>query len=132
MNIQRLSESLYHIWKLRLEGQLTFAHGNNPDYLPASIFEEVVKHTRIVEDELNSVFFTREVSAKFDKAVAEIKFKMPYVKSINRSGLFVHPIVGNKEEVERRREMINTNIKSLKLKRQYIELLNKEFRNAFQ
>lgn len=132
MNIQRLSESLYHIWKLRLEGQLTFAHGNNPDYLPASIFEEVVKHTRIVEDELNSVFFTREVSAKFDKAVAEIKFKMPYVKSINRSGLFVHPIVGNKEEVERRREMINTSIKSLKLKRQYIELLNKEFRNAFQ
>uniref|UniRef100_A0AAU8GFT0 Uncharacterized protein n=2 Tax=unclassified Rosemountvirus TaxID=2738372 RepID=A0AAU8GFT0_9CAUD len=132
MNIQRLSESLYHIWKLRLEGQLTFAHGNNPDYLPASIFEEVVQHTRIVEDELNSVFFTREVSAKFDKAVAEIKFKMPYVKSINRSGLFVHPIVGNKEEVERRREMINTNIKSLKLKRQYIELLNKEFRNAFQ
>lgn len=132
MNIQRLSESLYHIWKLRLEGQLTFAHGNNPDYLPASIFEEVVKHTRIVEDELNSVFFTREVSAKFDKAVAEIKFKMPYVKSINRSGLFVYPIVGNKEEVKRRREMINTNIKSLKLKRQYIELLNKEFRNAFQ
>lgn len=132
MNIQRLSESLYHIWKLRLEGQLIFTHGTNPDYLPSSLFEEVVHHTRIVEQELNSVFFTREVSAKFDKAVAEIKFKMPYVKSINRSGLFVHPLVGTTEERERRRNMIESNIKSLSLKRKYINMMNEEFRNAFQ
>ncbi|XAG95390.1 hypothetical protein SOI901_5 [Erwinia phage SOI901] len=132
MNIQRLSESLYHIWKLRLEGQITFAHGNNPDYLPASLFEQVLQHTRIVEQELNSVFFTRAVSDRFDKAVAELKFRIPYIRSINRSGLFVHPIVGTPSEVERRRELIKNTISSLSAKKQYIEVLNKELRNAFQ
>lgn len=132
MNIQRLSESLYHIWKLRLEGQITFAHGNNPDYLPASLFEQVLQHTRIVEQELNSVFFTRAVSDRFDKAVAELKFRIPYIRSINRSGLFVHPIVGTPSEIERRRELIKTTISSVSAKKQYIEVLNKELRNAFQ
>lgn len=132
MNIQRLSESLYNIWKLRLEGQLTFSHGNNPDYLPASLFEEVVQHTRIVEQELNTVFFTRAVSDRFDKAVAELKFRIPYIKTINRSGLFVLPIVGTPSEIERRRESIKTAISSLSAKKKYIEVLNKELRNAFQ
>lgn len=132
MNIQRLSESLYHIWRLRLEGQITFAHGNNPDYLPASLFEEVVKQTRVVEDELNSIFFSRAVTERFDKALAEIKFRIPYIKTINRSGLFVLPIVGTPSEIERRKELIKAAISSTVAKKKYIEILNKELRNAFQ
>lgn len=131
MNIQRLSESLYHIWRLRLEGQVTFRHGTNPDYLPASLFEEVQQHTRIVEQELNTVFFSRAQAYRFDTAVNEIKFHMPYVKTINRSGLFIVPIVGNKEDVERRLSMVKSEITNPALKRKYIELMNKEFRNAF-
>lgn len=132
MNIQRLSESLYHIWRLRLEGQITYAHGTNPDYLPASLFEEVVQQTRIVETELNSVFFSRAVTERFDKALAEIKFRIPYIKTINRSGLFVLPIVGTRSEIERRKELIRTAITSKESKKKYIEILNKELRNAFQ
>ena len=132
MNIQRLSESLYTIWKLRLEGQITFAHGNNPDYLPASLFEEVVKQTRAVERELDTVVFTSAVSRRFESALAEIRFKMPYIKTINRSGLFILPIVGTPSEVERRKEQIKLAINDLASKKKYIDLLNKELRNAFQ
>lgn len=132
MNIQRLSESLYHVWKLRLEGLITFSHGTNPDYLPASLFEQVVSHTRVIEHELNSVFFNREVTAKFDKALAEIKFRIPYIRTINRSGLFVLPLVGNREELARRKETIMTAINCAATKKKYIDILNKELRNAFQ
>lgn len=132
MNIQRLSESLYHIWRLRIEGQIAFSRGDKADYLPASLFEQVVAQTRIVETELNSVFFSRDISDRFDKAVAEIKFNMPYVKSINRSGLFLHPFVGSPEEIERRKETAATISTSPSYKKTLIELLNKEFRNAFQ
>lgn len=132
MNIQRLSESMYHIWRLRLEGQLTFSHGNNPDYLPASLFEQVVAHTRTIENEFNSVFFSRAVSDRFDKATAEIKFNMPYVKTINRSGLFLLPFVGSPSDIERRKETAATISTSPSYKKTIIELLNKEFRNAFQ
>lgn len=131
MNIQRLSEALYHIWRIRLEGQLTFAHGTNPDYLPASLFEQVKQHERIVEEELNSVFFSRAQAFRFDQAVNEIKFHMPYVKAINRSGLLINPIVGNKEELARRLELVQSQIKNTALKQKYINLMNKEFRNAF-
>lgn len=131
MNIQRLSEALYHIWRIRLEGQLTFAHGTNPDYLPASLFEQVKQHERIVEEELNSVFFSRAQAFRFDQAVNEIKFHMPYVKAINRSGLLINPIVGNKEELARRLELVQSQINNTALKQKYINLMNKEFRNAF-
>lgn len=132
MNIQRLSESLYHIWRIRLEGLITYAHGNNPEYLPTSMFEEVLSHTRVVEHEFNSVFFNREVTAKFDKALAEIKFRIPYIKTINRSGLFVLHIVGTPSEINRRKELIRTAIESKEMKKKYIDILNKELRNAFQ
>lgn len=131
MNIQRLSEALYHIWRLRLEGQLTFSHGTNPDYLPASLFEQVKQHERVVEEELNSVFFSRAQAFRFDQAVSEIKFHMPYVKAINRSGLLINPIVGNKEDLTRRLELVQSQINNVALKQKYINLMNKEFRNAF-
>lgn len=131
MNIQRLSESLYHIWHIRLEAQLlSDRHGT--DFIPDEQFGRLLNHSKRVDIELSKVHFNQAMSDRFEKAVDKIRTKIPYVKNINRSGLFVLPIVGTSTEIERRKLQVSADINSFDMKKKFITLANEEFRNAFQ
>lgn len=131
MNIQRLSESLYHIWHIRLEAQL-LSDNRGTDFIPDDKFGRLLNHSKRVEVELSKVHFNKALSDRFEKAVQNIRIKIPYIKTINRSGLFVLPIVGTPSEIERRKLQVSADINSFDMKKKFIMLANEEFRNAFQ
>ena len=131
MNIQRLSESLYHIWSLRLQGVSQNTGYNTPDYIPDGLFSRVMYHTRLVEKELTSVHFNAALLRDFKNAVDTLRVRLPYIKTINTSGLFLVPLVGNTEERELRRAQMAKDAVSYELRKKFITLANEEFRNVF-
>lgn len=132
MNLQRVAESYYHIWILRLQGQIDYVNTTGrDDYLPASSFEQVCQLTKVIEGEFDKVRFTRAVQNAFTNFETTMRCKFPFIKRISRNSLFIVPFPVGKERydvIERARHIVW----STETKRKFIETVCKELRDAIQ
>ncbi|HBU2310269.1 hypothetical protein VBJ55_22495 [Enterobacter hormaechei] len=132
MNLQRVAESYYHIWILRLQGQIDFVNNTGrEDYLPADAFAKVCQYAKDIEYEFDKVKFTAGVQRAFTAFETTMRCKFPYIKRISRTGLFIVPFPVGKDRydvVERARHIIW----STETKRKFIETVCKELRDAIQ
>lgn len=132
MNLQRVAESYYQIWILRLQGQIDFVNNTGrEDYLPADAFEKVCQLSKTIESEFDSVKFTRDIQQAFINFETTMRCKFPFIKRISRTGLFIVPFPVGKERydvVDRAQHVIW----STETKRKFIETVCKELRNAIQ
>lgn len=88
---------------------------------------------QVIYRQLNGVEMTTEIMLAFQKLSVEMRCRFPYIKSLTPTDLLTLRFVG--EGIKARsqwNDSVTKKIDSKEVKKQFIELLNKELRNVFQ